>query len=72
MCLCMSAPRAMTGAPEGMDGFNVSVTEAVCLGASLALSGICYYLYKKSQATVDKLDVSSGSVVMTQISHNFK
>lgn len=30
--------------------------EAVCIGASIALSGICYYLYKKSQAIVDKLD----------------
>ncbi|XP_027141282.1 mitochondrial ubiquitin ligase activator of nfkb 1-A isoform X1 [Larimichthys crocea] len=39
-----------------MDGFPVKVTEAVCLGASLAISGICYYLYKKSRTTLDKLD----------------
>lgn len=39
-----------------MDGYSVTITEAVCLGASLALSGICYYLYKKSRTTLDKLD----------------
>ncbi|XP_076600220.1 mitochondrial ubiquitin ligase activator of nfkb 1-A [Chaetodon auriga] len=39
-----------------MDEFPVSVTQAVCLGTSLALSGICYYLYKKSRTTLDKLD----------------
>ncbi|XP_039999911.1 mitochondrial ubiquitin ligase activator of nfkb 1-A [Xiphias gladius] len=39
-----------------MDGFPVRITEAVCLGTSLALSGICYYLYRKSRSTVDKLD----------------
>ncbi|KAM6920077.1 mitochondrial ubiquitin ligase activator of nfkb 1-A isoform 1-T2 [Lycodopsis pacificus] len=39
-----------------MDGFPMEVTEAVCLGASLALSGICYYLYRKSRTTLDKLD----------------
>ncbi|XP_029380483.1 mitochondrial ubiquitin ligase activator of nfkb 1-A [Echeneis naucrates] len=39
-----------------MEGFSVTVTEAVCLGASLALSGICYYFYRKSRTTVNKLD----------------
>ncbi|XP_072219148.1 mitochondrial ubiquitin ligase activator of nfkb 1-A [Leuresthes tenuis] len=39
-----------------MDGFTVTFTEAVCLGASFALSGIFYYLHKKSRTTVDKLD----------------
>nr|XP_046265187.1 mitochondrial ubiquitin ligase activator of nfkb 1-A [Scatophagus argus] len=39
-----------------MDGFPVKVAEAVCLGTSLALSGICYYFYKKSRTTLDKLD----------------
>ncbi|XP_026169302.1 mitochondrial ubiquitin ligase activator of nfkb 1-A [Mastacembelus armatus] len=39
-----------------MDGFPLSITEALCLGSSLALSGICYYLYRKSRTTVDKLD----------------
>lgn len=43
-----------------MDGFPVKITEAVCLGASLALSSICYYLYRKSRTTLDKLDVSCG------------
>lgn len=47
---------AVTGDPETMEGFSVGVPEAVCLGASLALSGICYYLYRKSRTTVDKLD----------------
>lgn len=63
MCLCRSAPKAVTGDPEAMDGFPVRITEAVCLGTSLALSGICYYLYRKSRSTVDKLDVSCGSYV---------
>ncbi|XP_035526473.1 mitochondrial ubiquitin ligase activator of nfkb 1-A [Morone saxatilis] len=39
-----------------MDGFPVKVTEAVCLGASLTLSGLFYYLYKKTRTTVHKLD----------------
>lgn len=39
-----------------MDGFPVKITEAVVLGSSLALSGICYYLYRKSRVTLDKLD----------------
>ncbi|KAI4810229.1 hypothetical protein KUCAC02_019070 [Chaenocephalus aceratus] len=36
-----------------MEEFPVKVSEAVCLGASLALSGICYCLYKKSRTTLD-------------------
>ncbi|XP_069013315.1 mitochondrial ubiquitin ligase activator of nfkb 1-A isoform X1 [Embiotoca jacksoni] len=55
-CLCRSALQAVTGDSEEMDGFSVTITEAMCLGTSLALSGICYYLYRKSQTTVDKLD----------------
>ncbi|XP_034559663.1 mitochondrial ubiquitin ligase activator of nfkb 1-A [Notolabrus celidotus] len=39
-----------------MDGFALNLTEAVCLGASLGLSGICYYVYRKSRTTLDKLD----------------
>lgn len=39
-----------------MDGLSVTMTEAVCLGASLTLSGVCYYLYRKSRTTLDKLD----------------
>ncbi|KAM9719566.1 mitochondrial ubiquitin ligase activator of nfkb 1-A [Menidia menidia] len=39
-----------------MEEFSVSITEAACLGASLALSGIFYYLHKKSRTTVKKLD----------------
>lgn len=41
-----------------MDGFPVTVTEALCLGASLALSGAFYYLYNKRWAIIHKLDVS--------------
>ncbi|KAF3699288.1 Mitochondrial ubiquitin ligase activator of nfkb 1-A [Channa argus] len=51
-----SAPKAVTGDPEGMDRFTLLITEAVCLGTSIAISGICYYLYRKSWKTVDKLD----------------
>ncbi|XP_041660306.1 mitochondrial ubiquitin ligase activator of nfkb 1-A [Cheilinus undulatus] len=39
-----------------MDGFPLTFTEAVCLGASLSLTGICYYLYRKSRKTLDQLD----------------
>ncbi|KAM6918182.1 mitochondrial ubiquitin ligase activator of nfkb 1-A [Xenentodon cancila] len=39
-----------------MEGFSVTVTEAVCLGASLAFSGIFFYLHRKSKTTVNKLD----------------
>lgn len=42
---------------EGMDGFPVTLTEAVCLGASLAFSGLFYYLYKKNKTTIKKLEV---------------
>lgn len=45
-----------------MDGFPVKVTEAVCFGASLAFSGIFYYLYKKSWTTLAKLDVGVDNV----------
>ncbi|XP_017277633.1 mitochondrial ubiquitin ligase activator of nfkb 1-A [Kryptolebias marmoratus] len=39
-----------------MDGFPVTLTEAVCLGASFAFSGLFYCLYKKSQSAVNKLE----------------
>ncbi|XP_028283549.1 mitochondrial ubiquitin ligase activator of nfkb 1-A [Parambassis ranga] len=39
-----------------MDRFSLSFTEALCLGTSLAISGLCYYLYRKNKKTVDKLD----------------
>ncbi|XP_032422472.1 mitochondrial ubiquitin ligase activator of nfkb 1-A [Xiphophorus hellerii] len=39
-----------------MEGFPLTFTEAVCLGASLSLSGVFYYLYKRSRLTVKKLE----------------
>ncbi|CAJ1072124.1 mitochondrial ubiquitin ligase activator of nfkb 1-A [Xyrichtys novacula] len=39
-----------------MDGFSLKVSEAVCLGASLGFSCICYYVYRKSRKTLNKLD----------------
>uniref|UniRef100_A0A3Q3JYA7 RING-type E3 ubiquitin transferase n=2 Tax=Monopterus albus TaxID=43700 RepID=A0A3Q3JYA7_MONAL len=51
-----SAPGTVTGDPEGMDEFPVRFIEALCLGTSLAFSGICYYLYRKRRITVEKLD----------------
>lgn len=39
-----------------MAGFDLDMTEALCLGASLALSGICYYIYRRSRTELDKLD----------------
>lgn len=45
-----------------MEGFHVKVSEAICLGASLAASVLLYYHYKKSKRTFDKLDVGLESV----------
>lgn len=45
-----------------MEGFHVKVSEAICLGASLAASGLLYYHYKKSKRTFEKLDVGLESV----------
>lgn len=45
-----------------MDGFPVKASEAVCLGASLAFSGIFYYLYKKSWTALAKLDVGVDNI----------
>ncbi|KAF6728499.1 Mitochondrial ubiquitin ligase activator of nfkb 1-A [Oryzias melastigma] len=39
-----------------MDGFSVTFPEAVCFGASLALSGVFYYLHRKKKTVVDKLE----------------
>ncbi|XP_039877779.1 mitochondrial ubiquitin ligase activator of nfkb 1-A isoform X2 [Simochromis diagramma] len=39
-----------------MEGFFVTISEAACLGVSLALSGFSFYLYKKSRTTIDKLN----------------
>lgn len=40
-----------------MEEFHVKGSEALCLGVSLAASGLLYYLYKKNKTTLDKLDV---------------
>ncbi|KAG9343172.1 hypothetical protein JZ751_014149 [Albula glossodonta] len=39
-----------------MDDFPISTIEAVCLGTSVALSGIFFYIYRKKRRTVDKLN----------------
>uniref|UniRef100_A0A3Q1FTD6 RING-type E3 ubiquitin transferase n=1 Tax=Acanthochromis polyacanthus TaxID=80966 RepID=A0A3Q1FTD6_9TELE len=39
-----------------MEGFELNLSDAMCLGASLALSGICYYMYRKSRTTVEDID----------------
>lgn len=39
-----------------MDGLSLTVPEAVCLGVSLSLSGLFYYLHKRSRKTVKKLE----------------
>ncbi|XP_007568008.1 PREDICTED: mitochondrial ubiquitin ligase activator of nfkb 1-A-like [Poecilia mexicana] len=39
-----------------MNGFSPTFTEAMCLGASLSLSGVFYYLYKRSRLIVKKLE----------------
>ncbi|CAL8323951.1 unnamed protein product [Arctogadus glacialis] len=38
-----------------MEEFPVSAVEALCLGTSLTISGILYYVYRKKKKTVDKL-----------------
>lgn len=58
MCLCRFASIPLTGDGVKMEEFALRIPEAACLGVSLTLSGICYYLYRKSRKTVDKLDVS--------------
>lgn len=55
---------AVTGDPEGMDGYSVQIAEAVCLGATVTLSSICYYLYRKSRTKLERLNVSCGSCVI--------
>lgn len=39
-----------------MEEFPVRTVEALCLGTSLAISGIFYYIYRKKRKTVDKLN----------------
>lgn len=47
---------SVTEDPGGMDGFPWKIAEAVCLGASFALSSICCYLYRKGRTKVARLD----------------
>lgn len=54
-----------SGSDGIMEGFHVKVSEAICLGASLAASGLLYYYYKKNKSTLDKLDVGLDSVQQT-------
>ncbi|XP_062338020.1 mitochondrial ubiquitin ligase activator of nfkb 1-A [Osmerus eperlanus] len=39
-----------------MEEFPVTTAEALCLGTSLAISGIFYYVYRKKKKTVEKLN----------------
>lgn len=39
-----------------MEDFSVSTVEMVCLGTSMALSGLFFYIYRKKRKTVDKLN----------------
>lgn len=50
-----------------MEEFHVKGSEALCLGVSLAASGLLYYLYKKNKTTLDKLDVGLDCVQQTNI-----
>ena len=52
-----------------MEEFPVSAVEALCLGTSLTISGILYYVYRKKKKTVDKLKVSPGMKCNRMISH---
>ncbi|XP_041752651.2 mitochondrial ubiquitin ligase activator of nfkb 1-A [Coregonus clupeaformis] len=39
-----------------MEEFPVRTVEGLCLGTSLAMSGLFYYIYRKKRKTVDKLN----------------
>ena len=52
-----------------MEEFPVSAVEALCLGTSLTISGILYYVYRKKKKTVDKLKVRSGLKCHHMVSH---
>ncbi|XP_041698496.1 mitochondrial ubiquitin ligase activator of nfkb 1-A-like [Coregonus clupeaformis] len=39
-----------------MEEFPVRMVEGLCLGTSLAISGLFYYIYRKKRKTVDKLN----------------
>ncbi|KAG7457079.1 hypothetical protein MATL_G00242750 [Megalops atlanticus] len=39
-----------------MEDFPIKTVEVVCLGTSLALSGLFFYIYKKKRKTVDRLN----------------
>ncbi|KAG5286023.1 hypothetical protein AALO_G00010130 [Alosa alosa] len=39
-----------------MEDYPLKTLEIVCLGSSLALSGLFYYIYRKKRKTVDKLN----------------
>ncbi|KAL2097038.1 hypothetical protein ACEWY4_006245 [Coilia grayii] len=39
-----------------MEGYPLKTMEIVCLGSSMALSGLFYYIYRKKRRTVDKLN----------------
>ncbi|XP_017554667.1 mitochondrial ubiquitin ligase activator of nfkb 1-A isoform X1 [Pygocentrus nattereri] len=39
-----------------MEEFPIGTLQAVCLGSSIALSGLFYYVYRKKRKTVDKLN----------------
>ncbi|KAJ8011583.1 hypothetical protein DPEC_G00059760 [Dallia pectoralis] len=40
-----------------MEEFPLRTVEGLCLGTSLAISGLFYYVYRKKRKTVDKLNV---------------
>ncbi len=42
-----------------MEDFPIRTIEMVCLGSSMALSGLFYYSYRKKRKIVDKLKVSN-------------
>lgn len=47
-----------------MEDFPIRTMEMVCLGSSVALSGLFYYSYRKKRKTVDKLKVSNIAKMM--------
>ncbi|XP_034038652.1 mitochondrial ubiquitin ligase activator of nfkb 1-A [Thalassophryne amazonica] len=50
-----------------MDEFSVTPVQAVCFGSSLAISCLCYYLFRKTQKIVDDLDNAQHLTINGQL-----
>uniref|UniRef100_A0AAY5KYQ0 RING-type E3 ubiquitin transferase n=2 Tax=Esox lucius TaxID=8010 RepID=A0AAY5KYQ0_ESOLU len=61
LCVCLSlhcrpVTREVRGVCCGMEEFPLRTVEGLCLGTSLAVSGLFFYIYRKKRKSVDKLN----------------